>query len=195
MKRHLVRQAIVFSAAFLSAAQAFAMGSHAPKMSPEDPHWSVPGIVLKSQEEPNWCWVAAAQAVLSVSHAPAPSQCEIAAKTLGRDCCASPNSCDQTGSVASALRAYGVDSNFTATLDYESVVERVQAGKPAILVVTTSATSRHAIVAYGAYRHQEQDYLQIFDPIFGKEAFAKSDLLGDSTIQPWVGTVFPSLGF
>gem|GEM_PF-1515764 len=57
-----------------------------------------------------------------------------------------------------------------------------------ILVLSSpGSATQHAVVAYGTYTREQNDYLEIFDPMFGKRRASQRDLLN---VHPWVGSYF-----
>ncbi len=62
------------------------------------------GASLPQQEERNWCWAAVASGVASF-FGKTISQCEVASRTLGDDCCAGRGPCDRPWSLDDALHA------------------------------------------------------------------------------------------
>jgi hypothetical protein len=175
----------------LASGQAFAMG--APKPTASDPQWNVPGITLKYQEYPEWCWAATAQAVLSTRMAQAPSQCQIVSTALEQDCCTNRRApgCDRPYYPEIALSLYGVETHEDSSLDFQAVISNMQAGLPVILVVKNGDGTEHAVVATGAYQTGGQYYLDVFDPIYGPGRWSLKYLDDD---RPWANSLFLGAG-
>lgn len=73
-------------------------------------------------------------------------------------------------------------------MNFGAAVAAIRAGEPVILVLSSpGSATQHAVVAYGTYTREQNDYLEIFDPMFGKRRASQRDLLN---VHPWVGSYF-----
>lgn len=74
----------------------------APARGPEGAEWV-------AQSEGNWCWAATAAMVGEVYTGVKLEECAIVSTVLDRDCCANPDSCNETNVASKALSmAYGL---------------------------------------------------------------------------------------
>ena len=79
---------------------------------------------LETQKKREWCWAAVSAGVHGyLSGQAGLTQCEVAGRLLGKDCCTDPGSCDSPQRLEAALEAIGTKVQVhPSRLDRKSVV-------------------------------------------------------------------------
>ena len=123
--------------------------------------------------------------MISMYRAFVPSQCEVVSRVFNQDCCAHRDSfaCDRPFHSESALSAYGISYSVRTDLNYGALISELRAGHGVILILSNfGSNTGHAIVAYGTFSKKGTDYVEVFDPIFGRASWTYFDL---THVQPW----------
>lgn len=127
--------------------------------------------VYAAQQQTMWCWAACAQMVLQcLGVAPALTQCEIAGKRFGVDCCASPGPCNHpcpTAEVENLYITLGVGCHcIEKPLDRERLLAEATAERPVqILYMYLNRTVGHYVLVVGEYSSKSgRVYLRVADP-------------------------------
>ena len=128
---------------------------------------------MQAQTQTNWCWAATAT---SVSHFYMPlstwTQCRVAGAELQRtDCCNAPvpSPCNVPWYLDRALtRTSNFDRFVSGTISYNDILAEIQAGRVVGARQGWSGGGGHFMVIYGCSRIGSTRYLDIDDPIFGK---------------------------
>lgn len=157
---------------FLFPNISLAMGKKLPGPSPTDNVYVVEGLQEEKQKQNQWCAAAAARLMMSSRTRNLPSQCDIVRKTTGKDCFNRPITTE------AALRAYGYSARRLAP-DFNYVVKSIKRGEPVTIYHLSGAGTEgqggHAVVAYAAYNHAGRDYIQVYDPYYGRVMIWNSD--------------------
>lgn len=143
--------------------------SQVPKPEPTDTHYEVTGLSFQKQEEQEWCAVTATRTMISKSVTPLPTQCEIASKVHGEDCCSRRSiQCLQPIRIENAAPKYGVGIKLLNP-SFDTVVEHIKRGQPVAIYhknwAGTPSESGHAVIAFGSYvKPDGSTYIVVYDP-------------------------------
>lgn len=129
------------------------------------------GIVLtvpyQRQEQVNWCWAACGAMLIGYYGKPPVTQCAMASRNFGRQCCAMPleNGCDRGEWPESVYHLYGV----TLSVDEHAigdgeVVGELRAGRPVEVYYAWTGGGAHVAIVVG--RLGNGDYL-VHDSYYG----------------------------
>jgi hypothetical protein len=162
-----------------------------PPPAQGDPIWFVEGLTAQKQEKKFWCVAASGRMLMSKTMSGnLPRQCEIAARVHGEDCCRKNSiRCEQALDPVKTANAFGFKT-YRREPNFEETVSLVRAGKPVMInhfnAQGTADYSGHAVVAYGAYRKNNRNYVIIYDPYTNSKKYWSSDYLVGNL--KWYGT-------
>lgn len=143
-------------AAALVASCGSATGTHggggiAPRTTLE--YGRLPYLDHVPQTQSRWCWAAASATIINSAQGTDYSACEIASQALGRNCCASPGSCNVTNSVYAfphILRPHGFGSGvLEGTVPFDRMKREIDAGRPVLIRVESPFGEGHFVVLVG----------------------------------------------
>lgn len=125
------------------------------------------GVTLEGQQQSMWCWVTAADMIMSHFGAHV-EQCEAVNQAQGRtDCCTSPASAAcNVGGFAGTPLSYNGFSYTQSWLSYAGFTQEIDAGRPVQIGYTKNSGGGHALVVRGYYTETTGgQWLLIDDPM------------------------------
>jgi hypothetical protein len=140
------------------------------------------------QEQTNWCWAGCCQMVFRFFGLNDVSQCQMASREFGGDCCAAPSSsaCNQPNYPESTYYNYG----FTCTpqqgaFTLGSLQAELNAGRPVEVYYSWYGGGAHVAIVRGYYDNGD---LEVNDPAYGPGRRAYSFVLGGYGLGTWTYT-------
>ena len=145
---------------------------------------SLPGFRMQGQQQNEWCW-AAVSASTSDFYDPAPwTQCKIATAELTQACCVAPPAsvpaaCDVPWSLDTALLRIGHLKQFLQGHEaFADVQQEIKMRNPIGARIAWSQGGGHFVAVGGWLLLPNGDqYLDIFDPLFGDTQVAYGDFV------------------
>jgi hypothetical protein len=124
---------------------------------------------LDTQQKRQWCWAAVSAGVHGYfSGQAALSQCDVAQRLLGKNCCQDPDACDSPQRLEAALEAIGAKVHVQpGRLDFQHLKAEIDAGRPVCARIGWFDGGGHFVVLYG-YRESKSGGRQVLvsDPLF-----------------------------
>ena len=151
--------------------------------------------VSKKQEKCRWCWAACAQMMLLHLRADVLlSQCQIASRRLGRDCCRDPEPCNKScpwTEMTGFLASLGIDAVHRAgSMTEQELITEVLKGRPVQLGYEDPIRppDGHVVLVVGDSKIRGQKALQVADPYEGQRTRLHKDLARDGYGRTWTLT-------
>ncbi len=141
------------------------------------PTWQRLAFTMQRQQQSLWCWAAVATSVALYFNASSNwTQCQVAGRTLGRNCCgpSAVDPCNQTSHLDPALRAVGHYSTMTVgQIGVGALGAQLTAQKPIAARIQWSGGAGH-FLAFAGLLLGSQPYIGVVDPLFGASDVALS---------------------
>jgi len=124
---------------------------------------------MQPQLESNWCWAAVS---VSVDHYFSPlsttTQCYVAGKVTGLDCCGGVGDCDLPERLEDALQVVNINPVIDPPLTFDAVRQQIDAGRPVCVRIGWPDQQRGHFVVICGYRELTscQQLLAIADPFY-----------------------------
>lgn len=144
-----------------------------------------------------WCWAACAHMVLKQLGAdPPPSQCEIASRRFGRNCCSEPAPCNLPHPMSGIKDLYthlGVECrSIEGPLEEQALTEEVVKGQPVQIGYVYTSKVGHLVVVIGERYNKKKGvrYFRVADPREkgGRQLLLFGDVRTDSGKGEWKWT-------
>jgi hypothetical protein len=148
---------------------------------------------LETQEKREWCWASVSAGVHGYFSGQAGvTQCEVARRLLGKDCCNDPDSCDSPQRLEAALEAIGTKVQVhPSRLDFEHLKLEIDAGRPVCARIGWFDGGGHFVVLYG-YRESKDGDRQVLvsDPLFPDSIVDYEEFVSAyQSAGHWAGTI------
>lgn len=124
---------------------------------------------MQSQVQTQWCWAATSTSV-SIFYKPKSTwtQCLVAGKAWGSNCCKAPTPCNKPWYLDKALTITGNFMSISGVMTFTTVRAQLVAGRVIGTRIGWSGGGGHFMVIYGCQVKSGVNYLNIDDPIYGK---------------------------
>ena len=148
---------------------------------------------LETQEKRQWCWAAVSAGIHGYFSGQASlTQCEVARRLLGKDCCEDPDSCNSPQRLQAALEAIGTKVEVhSGRLDFQHLKLEIDAGRPVCVRIAWFDGGGHFAVLYG-YRESKPGGRQVLvsDPLFPDSIVDYEEFVSAyQSAGQWTGTI------
>lgn len=108
-------------------------------------------FTIQPQEESEWCWAAVAVSIDKYFNPGSPlTQCEIASRVIGHDCCNNGISCNDAETLIQALRAINRwKRTVNGPVPFQLVKQELDAGRPVCARIKWKDGYAHFVVLVG----------------------------------------------
>lgn len=148
---------------------------------PPLPTWQRLAFTMQLQQQPKWCWAAVATSVALHSKSfPNWTQCQVAGRTLGQNCCgpAAVNPCNKAFYLDRALQAVGHFAGMsTGPVGIGALGAQLTTNRPVGARIQWSGGGGH-FLAFAGLLLGSQPYIGVADPLYGASDVALSVLGG-----------------
>jgi hypothetical protein len=123
---------------------------------------------IETQKQDQWCWAAVSVSIEKYFEGEnALSQCEMAHRVLGPNCCAAPVPCNTAARLQIALgEIHKLRQTLTRTLSFEETKEEIGKGFPVGVRIGWFGGGGHFVVICGYRDPAGAELLSIADPWF-----------------------------
>jgi hypothetical protein len=142
------------------------------------------------QQADFWCWATCMQMVFSLSN-DWPRQCDFAGPVFQRNCCVEPfrgGPCDGTlgpKNVAIEWARYNYESVYSEShLEFQTIVDEIEAGNPIEVGIMRSDLSGHAILIVGYAQIGNDQTVVVHDPYHGSGSHPYASLVSGYQDDP-----------
>ena len=152
-------------------------------------------LTMQKQAQTNWCWAAVTSSVANFLSAENPegalTQCQIACKVLSVDTCCEDGSseecnCNSLLEIGLASVGHLNGAPYNGPIAFDSIKAQISAPyRVPIGVRVSNGTQGHFLLIIGFDDDNDNQWVDVSDPLYGEATYALTDFAGAYHGMPW----------